>query len=139
MTELRRVLTLTGLELMLHVHHGHLPSEQRVEASSSSLEALQLEVQVEYRSPGSDVGFDSVYNYSSLVDAVIERQRSTWDKPFEALADYLLNTILASAKHQGISMETVVVRIVRPELAGIHIAIESNWSAQHPERQESDA
>lgn len=132
MTRLR-VLRLDGLELVLRIQHAHLPAAQRVENSGSSVEVLQVGLKVEYRPRKDSEGFSSVFNYAGFFDAVHQHQQSSWQRSFEELADDLLDLVLQSANQQSITVEKAVVRIERPELAGIHITVAAEWIAASSE------
>ncbi len=130
MTHACRHLSLTGLTLKLQIDHSSLAPEQRVEASTSTTELLRIEVEVDYRSSGGGKGFGSVFNYAPWVAWLNRWSGSPWKQPLEDLADVLLGEVLECAGQQGIALEHALVRIGRPELAGLCVAVESKWSSR---------
>lgn len=125
----QRTLNLDGLELVLRIEHAHLSAKDRVEQSESSVEVFKVGLSIQYRPRKGSEGFASVFNYASFVDAVQKRQQSSWHQPLEELTDALLAFVLESARQQNIIVDKASVRIERPELAGIHITILSEWNA----------
>lgn len=129
MKGIRRRLQLTDLTMELLICHAQLAPERRVEQSASTLEALRVSLDIEYQALNEIDGFDDVFNYARIATLISEPPWTRWDRPFEILADELLKQVLASAEPQAVTMRNVTVRIERPELAGLNIAIESHWAA----------